>query len=83
MDQGRCLQRMAAALPPQVAGRLVAQFLVDEWGEPVQRPPVAGTPLLKEMRNVVRQAVTNDAHSSREEMDSLQGEDSLSLISGQ
>ena len=47
MDQGRRLQGVVGALPPQVAGRLVAQFLVDEWGEPVQRTPVAGTPLLK------------------------------------
>ncbi len=34
VNQGRRLQGMARTLPPQVAGRLVAQLLVDDWGEP-------------------------------------------------
>jgi hypothetical protein len=47
VDQGRRLQGMTAALPAQIAGRLSAQFFVDEWRELIQSPFVAITPLFK------------------------------------
>jgi hypothetical protein len=47
VDQVRRLQGVAGALPPQVAGRLAAQLLVDEREESFQRLLVARTPLLK------------------------------------
>jgi len=46
IDQSRRLQGMTAALPTQIAGRLPAQFFVDEWRELIQSPFVAVTPLL-------------------------------------
>jgi hypothetical protein len=48
MDEGRRLQRMVHALPPQIGARAPTQFLIDEWDQIVARANLAAAPCLEQ-----------------------------------